>query len=82
MNVDSAFAADGRYALAYGGVSVAQKSFLLSDGTEVIGYGTNGIDVTLIVVPATGTDVVGVLETDLLAPVLDQVHGVAATKVP
>jgi hypothetical protein len=81
MNVDGAFVADGRYALAYGGVSVAQKSFLMSDGTEVIGYGTNGIDVTLIVVPASGTDVAGVLDTDLLAPVLDQARSVAAIEV-
>jgi hypothetical protein len=81
MNVDSAFAADGRYELAYGGVSVAQKSFLMSDGTEVIGYRTDGIDVTLIVVPANGTDVAGVLDTDLLVPLLNQAHSVAAMKV-
>jgi hypothetical protein len=81
MSVDSTFAADGRYALAYGGVSVAQKSFLMSDGTEVFGYRTNGIDVTLIVVPTIGTDVAGVLDTDLLTPLLNQVRSVAAIKV-
>jgi len=81
MNVDRAFAADGRYKLAYGGVSVAQKSSLMSDGTEIIGYRANGIDVTLIVVPAIGTDVAGVLDTDLLAPLLNQALSVAAIKV-
>jgi hypothetical protein len=81
MDADSAIAADGRYALAYGGVSVAQKSFLMSDGTEVFGYRTNGIDVTLIVVPAIGTDVASVLDTDLLAPLLNQALSFAAIKV-
>lgn len=81
MNVDTAFAADGRYQLAYGGVSVAQKSFLMSDGTEIIGYRTNGIDVTLIVVPAIDIDVASVLDTDLLAPLLNQALSVGAIEV-
>jgi hypothetical protein len=81
MTVDSELAADGRYTLAYGGVSVAQQSILMSDGTEVFGYRTNGIDATLIVVPAIGTDVAGVLDTDLLAPIFNQALSVAAIKV-
>ena len=81
MNVDTALAADGRYKLAYGGVSVAQKSYLMSDGTEIIGYRTNGIDVTLIVVPAIDIDVASVLDTDLLTPLLSQALSVAAVEV-
>jgi len=53
----------------------------MSDGTEIIGYRTNGIDVTLIVVPANGTDVASVLDTDLLAPIFNQALSVAAIKV-
>jgi hypothetical protein len=81
MNVDRALAADGRYKLGYGGVSVAQNSFLMSDGTEVIGYRANGIDATLIVVPAIGNEVVGVLDTDLLEPIINQALSVAAVIV-
>ena len=81
MTVDSELAADGRYTLAYGGVSVAQQSILMSDGTEVFGYRTNGIDATLIVVPAIDTDVASVLDTDLLAPIFNQALSVAAIKV-
>ena len=79
--VDSELAADGRYTLAYGGVSVAQQSILMSDGTEVFGYRTNGIDATLIVVPTIDTDVAGVLDTDLLEPIFNQALSVAAIKV-
>jgi hypothetical protein len=81
MTVDSELAADGRYTLAYGGMSVAQQSILMSDGTDVYQYRANGIDATLIVVPAIGTDVASVLDTGLLAPIFNQAHSVAAIKV-
>jgi uncharacterized protein (DUF1330 family) len=81
MNVDKEFAADYRYKLAYGGVSVAHPTLLMSDGTEVLLFKANGIDATLIVVPTIGTDVAGVLDTDLLAPIFNQALSVAAIKV-